>query len=72
MNIVGYGSLFILTIGVFFIPMFFVVRHFESINVFDSIGTGYTIYVSLTFSVVPALLAYGIKYLKGKHNLYKS
>jgi len=71
MSKIGYGSLFILTLGVIFIPMFFVVRHFESVNVFDSIGTGYAIYVSLTLSVIPSLLVCCLKFLKGKKNRYK-
>nr|BDD47814.1 hypothetical protein 1 [Gammaproteobacteria bacterium] len=66
MKNIGYGSLFILTVGILFIPMFFIVRHFESTNTFDSIGTWYTVYVTLVFTAAPALLACGVKWLKSR------
>ena len=62
----GYGGLFIFTLGISSIPMFFVVRYFESINAFDSIGVGYTIYVAVLFSLTPALLVCGAKWFKSK------
>jgi hypothetical protein len=42
---------FMLGWAISMVPMFFVVRHFENANVFDSIGTWYTLYVAAVFSV---------------------
>ena len=39
-----------------FVPIFFVVRHFEEIGAFDSIGIWYTVYVTSTFSGPLALV----------------
>ena len=68
MRNIGYGSLFIITIGILFVPMFFMVRHFERTNTFDSIGVWYTVYVTLVFTAAPAALVCGIKWLKGRRS----
>lgn len=34
-----------------FVPMLFVVRHFENLRVFDNLGTWYTISVAVFFSI---------------------
>jgi hypothetical protein len=38
--------------GVAFVPVFFVVRYFESARVFDSIGTWYTLIVAAVSSAI--------------------
>jgi len=66
MEKIGPGKTFVFILLASIVPMFFLVRYFENNNIFDSIGTWYTIYVSVTFSFLPALLSCGIAWLRWK------
>ena len=52
----NFRNIFLVSIAACAVPIYFLVRHFEDANFFDSIGTWYTILVTVVFSAVVAIV----------------